>query len=206
MLWPYVAGLLLFVSPAFSQLSVYGSFSPSIPLFQEWMDYVNKYPSIEGTVALEGNATGSLNWHIEGGFASLPKGGALESGNIEWIGAGLMLRKYFTNSFEAVMGPQVIYGIADAKGTFNWNDSDTLIDFDGSGTGLGIGINVGADYMISGHLSIGLQAGVVYFGVSEISVPIVGHGFETGTADSTHYLYTGEYVSFSPRIVLGYSF
>jgi outer membrane protein W len=117
----------------------------------------------------------------------------------------MMIRKDFAGSFDVGLGPQIIYGFATAKGTINWNDSDTMIAFNGSANGFGIGINVGADYKITKHLFCGLSFGIVYFGISEASIPIVGHN-NSESSDSSNFLYTGEYISLSPRIVVGYEF
>lgn len=212
-LWKKIILAFLFcaITFAYDGFGIYGFYSPSLPIAEHWMEYVDKYPLNEGGIAVEFPGPSSFRWWLEGSYVGFPRAGVLEKGNAMWLGAGIMLHKEIVPTTEVIFGPQAILGRISAKGTYDWKESDSirhLIDFDGSGMGAGIGINGGLLFSLRERIRTGVMASVIYFGVSAQDVPIYGRDYFNPSAeiDSSFYNYNGEYIALSLRIIFGLNF
>jgi len=191
---------------------IYAYSSPSLPIAEDWIDHVAAYPIFESGLAIEFPGPSALRFRVEGNYAPFPNSGVIENGDAMWISAGALIRKNLANSVSVNLGPQFSLGMVRAEGLYNLIEGDTasyIIEFDGSGSGFGIGIIGGIDIELSNHLRLGVQATVVYFSVKGEEVPITGYSdiFDPeSTPDYSTIIYEGEYIAFSPRVVIGYEF
>ncbi len=205
--------LFLLAGIALSEgLAIYVHGSPSLTLSNDWFDYVNKFPSIEGGLAVEIPTNTVFTIRAEGNFVLLPEGGVLEKGEAIFGAVGGIIKNDLGGSAQVIIGPQIIVGQVSAKGRYRSStygeDEDYSIDFDGTGSGVGLGIIAGIRFTATKHLRIGANLAANYFGVSNEKVPIVGFNYDNPEEGQTQgtYRYNGEYTALSLRLVVGYEF
>lgn len=196
---------------AFAETGIYFHFSPSIPISEHWFDYVDDFPVGEIGAALELDGPSAFRWRFEGNFVQFPEAGVLKKGNAFWGSAGFVLKSEIAERVIVSFGPQFILGWVSAEGTYDYTDSDGkgyYIDFDGKGDGFGIGMTGSAAIKLGKYLRVGLQPSVVYFGVTQDDVPIVGRDAIDPSLppDYGFYKYKGEYIALSLRVFAGFEF
>lgn len=193
-------------------VAIYFHGSPSLTLSNDWFDYVNKFPSMEGGFAVEIPTNTVFTIRAEGNYVILPEGGVLEKGEAIFGAVGGIIKNDLGGSAQVVIGPQVIVGQVSAKGRYRSStygeDEDYSIDFDDTGSGVGLGIIAGIRFAVSKHLRIGTNLTASYFGVANDKVPIVGFNYDNPEEGQTQgtYRYNGEYTALSIRLVVGYKF
>lgn len=206
--------LLLVAGLALSEgVAIYLHASPSLPLSDDYFDYVNTYPAWEGGFALELPTPTIFTVHVEGNYASLPEGGVLEQGEVYFAGVGGLISNDLGSAAEVVIGPQVMFGQVNAKGryrsiVYEEDVEDYRVDFDSYGNGFGVGILAGIRFALTEHLRLGMNLNASYFGVSNDNVTIIGFNYEEPDQGETEgiYRYEGEYTALSIRITIGYEF
>ncbi|GEM_PF-1980872 len=190
-------------------LRIYGHFSPSIPVTDDWFSYVESYPALEGGLALEISG-GTVLWlRLEGCYTALPSGGVLKSGDAMWLSAGPLVRRKISDACEITVGPQLTFGRVAAKGAFILEEGDTgryRIEFDDNGSGIGISIVGGLEFEVNRFLRLGAQIAMVYFGVKNEQAKIVGYDLDNPEepGEKGTYNYLGEYAAVSLRLVIGF--
>ncbi len=205
---------LLFFAPCgifASGPAIYLHCSPSLPICNDWLENVDTYPAFEGGISLEIPTSTIFRARFELTFVDLPSGGALEEGYSFYGGAGVIVRQEIARMLDVDIGPQIIIGTVNAKGTYRLDEADSGlydIEFDGTGSGVGIGIVGGLNLHITKHLRAGVSAAVVYFNLLGKEIPIVGHNLlDPGEPEEySKYDYQGEYIAVSFRLSMGYEF
>ena len=190
-------------------LRIYGYFSPSIPVTDDWFNYVESYPALEGGLAMEIPSNTVFWLRLEGCYTALPSGGALQSGDAIWVGAGPLVRRKISDACEISVGPQFTYGRVAAKGAVILEEGDTSryrIEFDDNGSGIGISIVGGFDARVNSFLRLGAHIAVVYFGIKNEQTKIVGYDLDNpeDPVENGTYNYLGEYATVSLRLVIGF--
>ncbi|HHS49936.1 MAG TPA: hypothetical protein ENN07_02355 [candidate division Zixibacteria bacterium] len=193
-----------------ANVGVFVHYSPSLPLSGDWFDHVDHFPVHEFGAAVEFPGPAVFKWRIEGNMVNFPEEGVLSEGLAYWGGVGVVAHYHVGDFLVLSFGPQFLIGRVQAQGTIEMMEPGErhLIDFDGDGTGAGIGMTGAVGIKVGENLRVGVQPSVVYFGVSQDDVPIIGRNADDPTVphDTGIYRYKSEYIALSLRLFAGFEF